>query len=259
MGESANILITSGGTSEPIDNVRVITNLGTGRLGSLIADRFAQQEKVGKIFYVCGDNSKVPQNSKKVTVIRTRSVRDLKKELTRLMEENRIDAVIHSMAVSDYTVNSVTTIGALAEYLDKNSERKLSEALIQRGISSTDVRGEAGKISSKLPSPIILLGPTPKIIALLRGMAPESVIVGFKLLDHVTSEELVSTARDLMEKNDCDMVLANDSARISGDRHTGYLVDRDGSINTYNTKQDIAEGIASEVMQKLEEKWAKTS
>lgn len=253
MGESLNILITAGGTSEPIDNVRVITNLGTGRLGSLIADRFAEEDSVGKIFYVCSSRSRTP-SSEKVTVVNIGSTHDLKKKLEELFKNNRIDAVIHSMAVSDYTVSSVTTAGDLVGYLEKNSGRNLSEALVVRGIASTDVRSEAGKISSKLVSPIILLAPTPKIIGMLRGLAPDAVIVGFKLLDHVTSEELVETARGLMEKNDCDMVLANDSAKIDGDRHTGYLIDRGGSISTYRTKQEIAEGLTRAVMRKVEDK-----
>ena len=258
MGGPANIIITAGGTSEPIDNVRVITNLGTGRLGSLIADRFAEEENVGKIFYVCSANSRKPE-SDRVSVISIGSTHDLKKKLEELFRDNTIDAVIHSMAVSDYTVSSVTTAGELVGYLEKNSGRDLSEALVIRGISSTDVRGEAGKISSKLKSPIILLSPTPKIIGMLRGLASEAVIVGFKLLDHVTSEELVETARGLMEKNDCDMVLANDSAKIRGDKHTGYLIDRGGSITTFDTKQKIAEGITKAVMGKVEKKWEKTS
>ena len=35
-----NILITSGGTSEKIDQVRSITNHSTGQLGKMIAERF---------------------------------------------------------------------------------------------------------------------------------------------------------------------------------------------------------------------------
>ena len=39
---SMNIIVTAGGTSEPIDNVRRIANTGTGRLGSLVADELAE-------------------------------------------------------------------------------------------------------------------------------------------------------------------------------------------------------------------------
>ena len=38
-----NIIITSGGTSENIDNVRKITNTATGALGSIIANEFIKK------------------------------------------------------------------------------------------------------------------------------------------------------------------------------------------------------------------------
>ena len=41
---SMNIIVTAGGTSEPIDNVRRIANTGTGRLGSLVADELAEAD-----------------------------------------------------------------------------------------------------------------------------------------------------------------------------------------------------------------------
>ncbi len=35
-----NVVITAGGTSEPIDMVRKITNSSSGKLGSIIASKF---------------------------------------------------------------------------------------------------------------------------------------------------------------------------------------------------------------------------
>ena len=59
-----NILITAGGTAEPIDNIRDITNKGTGKLGSLIADEFASREDAGNIYYVHGRGAVLPQNDR---------------------------------------------------------------------------------------------------------------------------------------------------------------------------------------------------
>ena len=47
MKSAINLLITAGGTSESIDNMRRIAN--TGRLGSLIADAFSGIEGIAKI------------------------------------------------------------------------------------------------------------------------------------------------------------------------------------------------------------------
>ena len=57
---SMNIIVTAGGTSEPIDNVRRIANTGTGRLGSLVADELAEADWTGHIFYVCAKDSNRP-------------------------------------------------------------------------------------------------------------------------------------------------------------------------------------------------------
>ena len=63
---SMNIIVTAGGTSEPIDNVRRIANTGTGRLGSLVADELAEADWTDHIFYVCAKDSIRPV-SKRVT------------------------------------------------------------------------------------------------------------------------------------------------------------------------------------------------
>jgi hypothetical protein len=54
-----NIIITAGGTNEKIDNVRMITNLGTGKLGSIIADKFYEDynELIENLFYICSNQA----------------------------------------------------------------------------------------------------------------------------------------------------------------------------------------------------------
>ena len=73
---SMNIIVTAGGTSEPIDNVRRIANTGTGRLGSLVADELAEADWTDHIFYVCAKDSIRPV-SKRVTCVEIQSVADL--------------------------------------------------------------------------------------------------------------------------------------------------------------------------------------
>ena len=56
-------------------------------------------------------------------------------------------------------------------------------------------------------------------------------------------------AKGLMEKNRCDFVLANDLKEIGGGMHKGYLVHRDGKVDSMETKEEIAEMIARRVME----------
>ena len=60
------VIITAGGTSEKIDNVRKITNSSSGKLGCTIANKLLElnEEKIDKIYYVCSKNSIKPNHEK---------------------------------------------------------------------------------------------------------------------------------------------------------------------------------------------------
>ena len=106
------IVITAGGTSERIDDVRTITNSSTGSLGFAIGTAFAASDEIEKIYYLHGKRAVWPENEK-VEPIEIGGVMDLQENLTRVLTENKIDAVIHAMAVSDYMVHQVTTLDKL--------------------------------------------------------------------------------------------------------------------------------------------------
>ena len=106
------IVITAGGTSERIDDVRTITNSSTGSLGFAIGNAFIAEEKVEKIYYLHGKRAVWPEHEK-IEPIEIGGVMDLKENITRVLTEDTIDAVIHAMAVSDYMVHQVTTLDKL--------------------------------------------------------------------------------------------------------------------------------------------------
>jgi phosphopantothenate-cysteine ligase len=240
------VLITAGGTTEKIDAVRAITNTGTGRLGALIADAFAVSPVVDGIFYVCSGKAVRPQNGK--TVVRIADdTHTLQETITDICGKNPIGAVIHSMAVSDYRTRSITTAAALATRLAATAPPDVETAATMiRNIPGIAPPG--GKISSDVEDLVVILERTPKVIAQLRELAPEAIIVGFKLLTNADEAVLLDTAYALLRKNDCDYVLANDLSLIGDGSHIGHLMDREKKTITWQTKQDIAEGIAKTVL-----------
>ncbi len=251
-----NILITAGGTTERIDNVRTITNNSTGKLGAAIADTMSIQAgfPVGKIYYVCGQNSAVPE-SDKAHIIRVSDVNDLIQKLKNILTTVKIDAVIHSMAVSDYTVDFLTTKSKLASSISSlaseqqqagNTDPKvLSEWILGNAFSNMEAFSSDSKVSSDIDDMVILMKRTPKVIGLIKQFQPSTLLVGFKLLSNVSHEALIDTAYNLLIKNKCELVLANDLAEIAGDKHKGYLVEADKSYETFETKAGIAEGIVT--------------
>ncbi|MDR0858552.1 MAG: phosphopantothenate--cysteine ligase [Oscillospiraceae bacterium] len=224
-----NIIVTAGGTTEKIDAIRAITNSSTGRLGAAIAERFAESPEVGRVFYLHGAKAVKPASEKALRVP-AHDTASLEAELRRLAGECEIDAVIHAMAVSDYRVSKVTD-GEFNE-LDRTK-----------------------KISSEEESLVVFMEKTPKIISFLRGLFPKACIVGFKLLDGVSEAELLTAARGVLTKNDCDFALANDAQRITLEAHPAQLLDRSREvIASFNSKTEIAAGIFSAVTQNIEER-----
>ena len=80
------IVITAGGTSEPIDDVRKITNTSTGSLGLAIGNAFLQEHRdaVDKIYYLHGERAPYPDDQL-VEHIRIGGTMDLKEQLLSLI------------------------------------------------------------------------------------------------------------------------------------------------------------------------------
>ena len=256
-----NVLITAGGTSEKIDEVRKIGNMATGRLGSLIADYFIDNYDDVSITYVCSRNSVVPKN-RKVKTIFIEDVYSLKLVLEKLLKEQTFDAIIHSMAVSDYTVKYCASSDSLAEFVTKNllnsnygavSAGELTK-LIKSAVSNCKNKYNSKKISSEIENLIVCLERTPKIIEIFKKLQPDTVLVGFKLLVDVDEDSLINAAKNLMIKNKCDFVLANDAKNVNENQHIGFLIGADNSAMRLNTKDEIARAIAESVIKRWEKK-----
>ena len=232
------ILITAGGTFEKIDDVRTIKNTSTGRLGQLIAEAFEDVE----IDYVYGKGSLLPNCN--VNLYMIEDVRSLEKTMDHLLSNHEYDAVIHAMAISDYEVYSVSTIKHLASLLSHKSEVEVYDILNEL----PEDLNRYNKIRSDKNDLVVFMRKAPKIIEMIKSYQ-NTYLIGFKLLVDVDENILLDEAKLLMERNDCDLVLANDATSIRGDHHVGYLVNGDLSYDVYHTKQDIAQAIKEKVMQ----------
>lgn len=228
-----NILITAGGTSEYIDTVRKITNSGSGKLGAIIADTLDPKDT--RIYYVHSEKAILPRRRENIIFHPIRDTEDVLHAMQTYLQNYQIDWVIHSMAISDYTVDFVTNADMLNHYLQEN------------GVSVENIKNNTNrypantKISSYEDNLIITLKKTPKIISLIKTMQPTTHLIGFKLLTKVSEEELISVAKELKEKNKCDYVIANDLINISAYKHKAFIIGE--QVDTAETKMEIAEKI----------------
>lgn len=240
-----NIIITAGGTSEKIDNVRKITNSSSGKLGNIIANTFLAKnyKKIEKIYYISAKNSLKPENSEKVENITIENTQDVYDALHSILTTKKIDAVVHSMAISDYTVDYVTTSELLSNLLNEKPSNEIEKLLNSKNLSLNN----KDKISSNKSDLFVRLVPTKKVISFIKKWSSNSKLVGFKLLSNVTEQELINVASNLLDKNDCDYVVANDIKKINQDRHPAFIIDKKKNIKNANTKQEIADILNQEL------------
>lgn len=253
------VIITAGGTRERIDTVRSITNAATGRLGSEIARSLAARggSRVEKLFYVHGPGAIVPDCAA-LEPIEVCGVEDLIHALESIAGSGDIGAVVHSMAVSDYSVKAVTTADSMAKAIARgiaanhralpSTAEELSRA-IELSFAEPNSRIYASaKISSELDGLVVALERTPKVIARLREWFPQASIIGFKLLSGVSDEELAAAGLALLRRHGCSYVLANDASALDGGAHVGHLVSPDGSFETLVGKPAIADRLADLIL-----------
>lgn len=240
------VLITAGGTSEPIDQVRSITNHSTGRLGKAIAENFLASGD-WQVDYLTTKRALLPAVHENLTFHFIESTQELLVTLTDLLTKNTYDAVIHSMAVSDFTTEAAVSEETFLEEA-KQALPLTDIAAVQKLLDrlSKSATGER-KISSNTNRLILTLKKTPKVIQQIKKLQPETLLVGFKLLVNVPKEELFAVARESMQKNQADFILANDLTEVSETQHHGYLLAKDGEVTEGHTKKEIAEVIRQKV------------
>ena len=199
------VLITAGGTREDIDPVRGITNYATGRLGCLIADEFI---KAGaQATYICSETAAKPENAENCRITTIRNTMQLMNAMESELKSTQFNAVIHSMAVSDYAPQNTS---------DK-------------------------KISSSSPYIVVVLKKLPKVINIVKKLQPEALLIGFKLTSGADETELISAAKKLIIDSGADYVLANRAEDIYGDTHKAVLLGKNETTIRGSTKRKIAE------------------
>ncbi len=232
------IIVTAGGTSEKIDNVRKITNSSTGKLGMIILNNLLKENNDVIVYYICSKNS-LRVIDDRIKVIEIDDTIELKNTVEDLLKYEHIDYFIHSMAVSDYMTDYVTTTEMIKKSIKENDN--LDEAFKNIDVIS------GSKISSYESDLVVVLKPTPKIISNIKKISPSTYLVGFKLLDGVSKEELIEVAKNLRDKNNCDLVVANDLKNIRNGNHIGYIIDKDNKIEEAYSKDDIAKKLVRRI------------
>jgi len=187
-----NILITAGGTREPIDSVRYIGNLSSGRTASRLADEL--MDAGHRVTWLGAEDAVTP--TRPCAMQKFYSFDDLALQLQTLLAAHDYAAVIHAAAVSDFSVAAVLT---------------------QAGIPLDSL---AGKLSSE--SDLLLrLKPNPKLLDRIRNWSknPQILVIGFKLTDTKDLQQRISAVKKQFDDSGVDAIVHNDLMEISRGNH----------------------------------------
>jgi phosphopantothenate---cysteine ligase (CTP) len=198
------IVITGGPSSEPIDQVRVITNRSSGELAVKLARRVAASGHSVELFLGQG------------AIFRSESAKyfwtneDLYRLLSSVVERSHVNAVFHAAALSDF------------------------------GVAKSDIpRGEprAAKISSDAESIQLRLVPKPKLILQLRELFANAYIVGWKFELDGTPEDVVREGIQQIRLNRTNACVINGAAFGAG---FGFCTGN-GLMHTATTRDELAD------------------
>ncbi len=203
------ILVTAGGTTEPVDEVRHLRNLSSGRTGHEIALRL--QKSGFPVTLVQSEYSSYREGIPNLICYSTTA--DFSRKLKSALSENEYDFVIHSAAVADYHVETITD----------------GDGKVLTG---------TGKIQSNQPL-FLKLMPNPKVIRELRTWSRNKSlkIISFKL----TSDEQSDMK---LESYDSEWIVQNHLKDVGPVEHRGIILKRnpDGKyapFDRFATKNEL--------------------
>jgi phosphopantothenate-cysteine ligase/phosphopantothenoylcysteine decarboxylase/phosphopantothenate--cysteine ligase len=200
------ILVTAGNTQTPIDRVRCITNIFSGRTGTNIA---RESQRRGHYVTLLTSRPEIatdlsPGESDHCDVRTYQTFEDLEELIAEALMNERYDAVVHCAAVSDFHVAGVYAPARTTKFnIDCNCWESPAGAA-----SLDDVH--AGKVKSQHHELWLRLTPTPKLIDRIRtDWAFDGILCKFKLEVDVTDGELVEIAEASCQASGADLICAN--------------------------------------------------
>ena len=203
------ILISGGGTEEPIDEVRSLGNFSTGQTAQVLAQHLASHGH--RVTLLLAEKSKEKNLKSIYQLKRFKSADDLENLFKQELSQESFDTVIHAAAVSDFKVK---VVGDNEAKLDSEKTWKLE------------------------------LTPRKKILDQLREFSVNKNmrLISFKLTQHKNEEE----AKELSKKyfqNGSDYVIWNDLSNVQNEKHRFSLMNKELILKRGESKADLCAAV----------------
>lgn len=199
------ILITAGPTWVKLDRVRILTTIFTGNTGLYCARELVKRGVQVTLLinpHCCAINRKTYPSG--IKIIPFHYFEEFKTRITQELKRSHFDAIIHSAAVSDYILK----------------------------------RAFAGKIPSGKSALTLSLTPAEKLVTLMRSLAPNSILVQFKL--EIKRKGLIDKAYKSLKGNKSDFVVANALEDLKAG-YKAFLLDEAKHCVTLNSKKALCD------------------
>jgi phosphopantothenoylcysteine decarboxylase / phosphopantothenate---cysteine ligase len=203
---SRRLLITAGPTWVPIDSVRHLANFSTGRMGATLARAAAAAGWAVTLLYGPGRHPLTAEDRERMEVVDYTTLDELHGLVQERVGSRSYTGMIHAAAVSDYVP---------AERVE-------------------------GKIDSNALELVLRLVRAPKIVDEVKRLDAEIVLAVFKLTSGQPRDEMVRIAQRLRERSGAELVVANDQASLTPDRHPTLLLDERGLRAEAETPEALA-------------------
>jgi len=208
------VLITYGGTEEPIDGVRTISNFSTGNTGRVIADYLAENGL--DIRLLKGKRAVNSINISNITEFS--SFDDLDEKIRLFLSKEKFDCIIHLAAVSDFSI----------DYIESDNKK---------------LRNVSGKIDSSKPL-TIHLKPNFKILNRLKEYSGDNIfVIGFKLTKNEKKEKINDKIENMFSGDMVDIIVHNDLSTINEKTHIADIYNKYNLIKRTKTKQELAKAL----------------
>lgn len=197
------VLVVTGATMEPIDDMRYMTNRASGRTGIHLAQEAFRSG--ADVLMLAGNNvSGIPDH---LNVERFSSTSDLMKR--------------------------IETLG--------NDHGEFDLAVFVAGISDFTPEKTPGKISSSSSELTLRLKRTGKVIERYKKLYPDSFLVGFKAESATDEKELIRKAFKRLSEVSMDLVVANDLSNVTDEENTILTITRNKEVfRAGGKKSDLA-------------------
>jgi phosphopantothenoylcysteine decarboxylase / phosphopantothenate---cysteine ligase len=218
--DGRHIVVSAGGTAEPIDPVRFIGNRSTGRMGVAIAE--AALSRGARVTIVAG-RVEVPLPGA-ATVVRAERTADMRDAVLRAVIDGGADGLVMAAAVADFRPSSTAT-----------TKLTRGDGLTLRLEPTEDILAEVG--------------------ARARDLDPRPVIVGF-----AAETGSLERAPDKLRRKGADLLVANDVSEpgsgFGTDTNRVVILGADGSRDELPllSKREVADRLLDRVAALLDDR-----